>query len=645
MLKKGYFAILLFLIIVICAVSSVNASDLNPTDEGIGEESGDEIAVSDDDVLTAGVGTYYDLQKAIESNYKNGEVTLYKDYVYDEEIDEEWGINDYVSIDRDIVIYGNNHTIYCNNAQGLYISDNANVAIHDLAFIGEYKKGYQPPSLLGGAIYNSATLYLNNCLFADCMAYNEGGAIYNSGILLAENCVFLNNNLYSAKGLGGAISNDNILMVKGGYFTNNSAYNGGAISTNHYAFVGESIFGTFSENELVGDNVLVGSNKASHGVSIFNKVGSACDVNQSYFNENANSNVAVLCNVISSSCIFANGNDVEGGVLFNHTPLGQMSHPNTLLSTGFSYDATPSINTYYKSGKDLIVNVTNLPKGEKVSGVGVISIIDNDNAHPKVIVTNSDGMARFSASTLAPGNHKILLGLGNDALNAKAMTIPVSVKEVTLSISAPKLTTTYKSAKKWVINVTDETNNRPAANMEVKLKVYTGSKAKTYTVKTNSNGVATFKASNLDKGTHKVVLSISEKGYLAKSVTSSIKVKAKKLYIIAESHTYKTCGQILIRAYDMENDKLVSGVKLQIKIYTGKKYKTFNLVTKKSNVIEDIGVLIETNAFSVGNHKVTVKITSPNYIGSDTGYIKIPKSSKNYKKFTYVLTNGKAKYL
>ena len=90
---------------------------------------------------------------------------------------------------------------------------------------------------------------------------------------------------------------------------------------------------------------------------------------------------------------------------------------------------------------------------------------------------------------------------------------------------------------------------------------------------------------------------------------------------------------------------MVSGIKLQIKVFTGKKYKTFNLVTKKSKDIGDIGVLLETNAFSAGKHKVTVKITSPNYTGSDKGYLVIPKSAKKYDKFTYVISNGKGKFV
>lgn len=84
---------------------------------------------------------------------------------------------------------------------------------------------------------------------------------------------------------------------------------------------------------------------------------------------------------------------------------------------------------------------------------------------------------------------------------------------------------------------------------------------------------------------------------------------------------------------------------MQVKIYTGKKYKTINVVTKKSKILGDVLVLIETNKFSAGKHKVTAKITSPNYYGSDKGYIVIPKSAKKFKPFTYVISNGKGKFI
>jgi hypothetical protein len=101
-----------------------------------------------------------------------------------------------------------------------------------------------------------------------------------------------------------------------------------------------------------------------------------------------------------------------------------------------------------------------------------------------------------------------------------------------------------------------------------------------------------------------------------------------------------------LKVKDKSTGKYVSGIKMQVKVFTGKKYKTFNLVTKKSKLINNaVGVLLKTNKFSTGTHKVTVKITSPNYKGSGTFKIVIPKTAQKYKKVTYIVSNGKGKYV
>jgi hypothetical protein len=63
-----------------------------------------------------------------------------------------------------------------------------------------------------------------------------------------------------------------------------------------------------------------------------------------------------------------------------------------------------------------------------------------------------------------------------------------------------------------------------AAGVKIKIKVYTGKSAKTYTAKTNSKGIAQLNVKSLKVGTHKVVVSSGDKYVSAKSATSSIKI-------------------------------------------------------------------------------------------------------------------------
>ena len=47
---------------------------------------------------------------------------------------------------------------------------------------------------------------------------------------------------------------------------------------------------------------------------------------------------------------------------------------------------------------------------------------------------------------------------------------------------------------------------KPISNVELTLNVYTGKSYKPVKVKTNSNGIASFKTNILTKGTHKIVV-------------------------------------------------------------------------------------------------------------------------------------------
>ena len=60
--------------------------------------------------------------------------------------------------------------------------------------------------------------------------------------------------------------------------------------------------------------------------------------------------------------------------------------------------------------------------------------------------------------------------------------------------------------------------------MEIALKIFTGKKFKTVTVKTNSKGIASFQTKKLSKGNHKVVVNGKHAGYNFNTVTTSIKV-------------------------------------------------------------------------------------------------------------------------
>ena len=81
-----------------------------------------------------------------------------------------------------------------------------------------------------------------------------------------------------------------------------------------------------------------------------------------------------------------------------------------------------------------------------------------------------------------------------------------------------------KKGKYFKVKVTSTKSKKVLSGIKVKVKVYTGKKYKTYTIKTNKKGIASLKISQ-KVGKHKVVLTPAQtKYYTGKTVTKTLKV-------------------------------------------------------------------------------------------------------------------------
>ena len=214
----------------------------------------------------------------------------------------------------------------------------------------------------------------------------------------------------------------------------------------------------------------------------------------------------------------------------------------------------------------------------------------------------------------------------------------ITVKKAVAVISASKLTVALKSSSIWSIKIINSKTNKPIPKMKLTLKVYTGKKYKTTTVTTKSKGVASYKTKSLGAGTHKIVVSGTHSGYRFNTLTSSIKViKQTALKFKLQARTSDKNGAIL--SYIVSNKKTnngINGVKIKFLIYTGKKYKTYVLKTKKikgSTKIYNGAIGFATNEFSAGTHKVKILPYDLKYKGSATSSIVIKKSATKGVKF------------
>jgi hypothetical protein len=251
------------------------------------------------------------------------------------------------------------------------------------------------------------------------------------------------------------------------------------------------------------------------------------------------------------------------------------------------------------------------------------------SGHSEAVISYLGNQIRVS--NLNPGSYSLRVeSIPDKNHNTDVKYISVTVNKMPVRIEAKSKTVALKKGS-WTVKVLDS-NNNPVSNMQVTLKVYTGKKFITVTVKTNAKGEATYSTKKLSKGTHKVIASVDNWGYSANSVTSSIKVIKQKALKFKVKKKISKDGSSLSITVKYKN-KGINGVKLKLKVYDGKKLvKTVTLKTKTKGKYKGVAGW-GTNKLKAGNHKVVIMPASITYSGSKSLKMKIKKSAKKYPKW------------
>ena len=184
----------------------------------------------------------------------------------------------------------------------------------------------------------------------------------------------------------------------------------------------------------------------------------------------------------------------------------------TLLSSA-------AVSTVYNGGKNLVVTLKDA-NGNNMSGAKISINING----AKFVTTDKNGQAKLTTNGYAPKTYTAKIKFaGDDNYNASSTTAKVTIKKATVKLTA-KAKTFKRSVKTKKYSVTLKTNrNKVMKNTKVTLKV----NKITYTAKTNSKGVATFKITKLTKkGKYAATVKYAgSKYYNTKSVKVKITVK------------------------------------------------------------------------------------------------------------------------
>ena len=358
------------------------------------------------------------------------------------------------------------------------------VQLNNCSFINNYAKN-------AGVIYfEDISKYnnMNNCRFFNNTAYNIGAAIFNCGNnLTIANCNFKNNKLLGDRDP----DNVNYINCSGAYENDLS------ISTN--AKSGVVINSSFNRffTELIVTNITTTYNAANYLIATLRDINS---------NELYNMSLTVTING-KTTTLFTN---LDGQIKFSvkNLPSGTYNVVVGFAGTDFYDDISstakvvinkastkltvPSVATVYQVSKNLIVTLKdskgNILSNKKVTvKVGTVS---------KTLTTNSKGQVSVAIASLIPKTYTATINFAGDSNYLKSS----ASAKVTVKKATPKLTAKAKTFKRTVktkkYTITLKNNKgKVMKNTKVTLTV----NKKTYSVKTNSKGIATFKITNLKK--------------------------------------------------------------------------------------------------------------------------------------------------
>lgn len=204
---------------------------------------------------------------------------------------------------------------------------------------------------------------------------------------------------------------------------------------------------------------------------------------------------------------------------------------------------TSKVSTTYGSGKYLIVKAIDAKTKKPVNNLK-INLKFYTGKKYKIITkkTNASGVVKCSVSTLGIGSHKVIVKLKSTKIKSKSIKTYVKISKAKITISAPKTTNYFNESKKFNITIKNKESKKVMKNIKVNVKVYTGKKYKSYSLKTNKYGVVSFNTKSLSKGTHKVTVNVKSSSKVkAASKNSSVSIVKRPQYIKLKvnGHSFK----------------------------------------------------------------------------------------------------------
>ena len=237
--------------------------------------------------------------------------------------------------------------------------------------------------------------------------------------------------------------------------------------------------------------------------------------------ENRNNATGVVVNneSISDSMFIFNESAASNGSAQTELTKSNSAEPESISLS------VSKLSTTYGSGKYFNVKSIDSKTKKPVVNVKLILKVYSGKKYKKVTAaTDSNGIAKYYASNLGIGTHKVTINVKDSKkFLSKMKYSSIKISKAKLKISAPKITGYYKESKRYKIAVKNRESKKPMKSIKVMIKVFTGKKYKKYSLKTDKKGIVSFNMKSLPKGKHNVVINIKS--------TSKVKSAVLKTYI------------------------------------------------------------------------------------------------------------------
>lgn len=465
----------------------------------------------------------------------------------------------------------------------------------------------------GGVIYNNfGTLNIENTCFINNSAHQYGGVLYTIGQSNIKNSNFTQNLLRAKEGVGGCIASNGKLNLDGCIFSKNFAvysaaallnlgnatinncrfenlttnYTAGAISNHNYALINNSYFGyndvKYYAAALLappsGQHVIT---KVYNTIFEYNHAGYHGVVSNNYKDtELYMENCAIVGNYIIKNLAYGDISLDDNATIqycwwgqnnispYYYSPHSGEHHPEKINASRWlimTFSSDDGI-VYKNKNNVLTVDLNNYFDNETKQ---TYKLNGSVNLPLEVTVyTNSKSITKKLENCIATFNIKPT-ELDDEVyarIDNQILKLDVNSSYSTLAVN--DFTKYYKSSKKLSVKLVDCYNDGIAGE-KVSIKIA----GKTYTAKTNDEGIASFKIKDTPKSFNVKVTYKGNKYY--DGTAKSIKVKVVKPIIKTAKTTIHKNKKFTVTFKDA-NKKAIKHVKVKFKI-NGKAYiKTTN---------------------------------------------------------------------